>query len=252
MNRLRWAWRELGPEQRFAGVAAFSLLLSMFLPWYQQNAVDRAGIVSQDLNAFAVFSFPEATILLVALGVMGILFLRAENRLPPAPGRDGAFVLAGGAWATFVLFLRLFDKPGVESHGIAANVGVQWGIFFALAAAGLLTYAGLRMQAMRQRPPLILAARARASDAAWTDAGGARTQADRSQHASSPVREVTARAEATSDRERTRTARPSRSRFARGASSSSSVAPPSQKTTSLQLSFDDDEAAPNGETPGEV
>jgi hypothetical protein len=51
--------------------------------------------------------------------------------------------------------LRLFDKPGISSHGIAANVGVQWGIFFALAAAGLLTYAGSRMRgARRPEPPL--------------------------------------------------------------------------------------------------
>jgi hypothetical protein len=52
--------------------------------------------------------------------------------------------------------LRLFDKPGITQHGVAANVGIQWGIFFALAAAGLLAYAGSRMRAgQRPEPPLL-------------------------------------------------------------------------------------------------
>ena len=55
-------------------------------------------------------------------------------------------------WSALLLVLRLFDKPGVTQHGVAANVGVQWGIFFALAAAGLLAYAGSRMRAARSVP----------------------------------------------------------------------------------------------------
>ena len=63
--------------------------------------------------------------------------------------------MAAGLWTVLLLVLRLFDKPGISSHGIAANVGVQWGIFFALGAAGLLTYAGSRMRAARRpEPPL--------------------------------------------------------------------------------------------------
>lgn len=155
IGRFATAWRELNAEQRLAAVAALALLLTMFLPWYQQNAVDRSGIVSQDLDAFAVFSVLEASILIVVLAVLALLFARAERRSPPWPtSADGSIVLSAGAWACFVLVLRLFDKPGVESHGIAADVGVQWGIFFALGAAGLLAYAGTRMRALRLEPPL--------------------------------------------------------------------------------------------------
>ena len=56
-------------------------------------------------------------------------------------------MFAAGLWTAALLVLRLFDKPGISSHGIAGNVGVQWGIFFALAAAGLLAYAGGRLRA---------------------------------------------------------------------------------------------------------
>jgi hypothetical protein len=55
-----------------------------------------------------------------------------------------------------LLILRLFDKPGITAHGVAANVGIQWGIFFALAASGLLALAGSRMRAgERPEPPLL-------------------------------------------------------------------------------------------------
>ncbi len=154
------AWAVLNRDRRFAAVAAVALFATMFLPWYQQNAVVSAAktapLVSRNLDAFAVFSFVEAAVLLVALAVLFLLFARADGRNFHLPGGDGAVVLAAGLWSALLLVLRLFDKPGVTQHGVAANVGVQWGIFFALAAAGLLAYAGSRMRvAQRPGPPLV-------------------------------------------------------------------------------------------------
>lgn len=160
MTRLTRAWRALSPEQRLAAIAALALFVTMLLPWYQQNGVDKAGIVSQDLDAFAVFSFIEAAILLVAIGALVLLFARAEGRAFHLPGSDGTVVLTGGLWTALLLVIRLFDKPSVSAHGIAANVGVQWGIFFALGAAGLLAWAGARMRsAERPEPPLMRSGR---------------------------------------------------------------------------------------------
>ena len=60
-------------------------------------------------------------------------------------------MLAGG-WAAFLIFYRLIDKPG-ETAGVV--VGVRWGIFLALLAAGLLAYTGYRIRAAhRPEPPL--------------------------------------------------------------------------------------------------
>src|ERR1700677_3536947 len=159
MTRLSSAWRALTPEQRLAGGAAAALFVTMFLPWYQQNAVVNeprtAPLQSRNLNAFGVFSFVEAAVLLVAIAVIYLLYARAEGKKFHLPGSDGAVVMAAGLWTALLLVFRLFDKPGISSHGIAANVGVQWGIFFALAAAGLMTYAGSRMRAARRpEPPL--------------------------------------------------------------------------------------------------
>jgi hypothetical protein len=154
------AWGALNRDRRLAALAAVALFATMFLPWYQQNAVvstaKTAPLVSRNLDAFAVFSFVEAAVLLVAVAVLFLLFERAEGRDFQLPGGDGTVVLAAGLWSALLLVLRLFDKPGVTQHGVAANVGVQWGIFFALAAAGLLAYAGSRMRTgQRPEPPLV-------------------------------------------------------------------------------------------------
>ena len=159
MARLMRDWRALDAEQRLAGGAAVALFVTMLLPWYQQNAVVNAPrttpLQSRNLNAFQVFSFVEAAVLLVAVAVIYLLYARTEGREFHLPGSDGAVVLAAGLWTVALLVLRLFDKPGITSHGIAANVGVQWGIFFALAAAGLMAYAGSRMREKRRpEPPL--------------------------------------------------------------------------------------------------
>ena len=117
MTRLRRAWQALDHERRLAAVAAVVLVLSMLLPWYQQNGVVHGVVVSRDLNAFAVFSLIEGLVLLVALGVLALLFAVAERRTLPLLGIDGSLVLGGGSFVALLLFIRLFDKPGVSGKG---------------------------------------------------------------------------------------------------------------------------------------
>jgi hypothetical protein len=159
LARLVAAWRVLAPEARLAAGAALALFVTMLLPWYQQNAVVAGRgepLVSQDLSAFQVFSFVEAAVLLVAIAVLALLFARAEGRAFHLPGGDGTVVMGAGLWVVLLLVWRLFDKPSITGHDVAGNVGIQWGIFFALGAAGLLAYAGSRMRrATRPEPPLV-------------------------------------------------------------------------------------------------
>jgi len=160
MTRLTRDWRALEPDQHLAAGAALALFVTMLLPWYQQNAVVNAPrttpLQSRNLNAFGAFSFVEAAVLLVAVAVIYLLYARAEGREFHLPGSDGAVVMAAGLWTALLLVFRLFDKPGISSHGVAGNVGVQWGIFFALGAAGLLAYAGSRMRSSSRplEPPI--------------------------------------------------------------------------------------------------
>ncbi|MGO9488154.1 MAG: hypothetical protein ACLQBB_03890 [Solirubrobacteraceae bacterium] len=158
VTRISRAWEAMDTDRHLALVGALGLFVSMFLPWYQQNAVvtslKASPLQSRNLNAFQVFSFVEAAVLLVAVALLYMLYARAEGRTFTMPGGDGTVVFAAGVWTALLLIFRLFDKPGISSHGVAGNVGVQWGIFFALAAAGLIAYAGSRMRhAEHGQPP---------------------------------------------------------------------------------------------------
>jgi hypothetical protein len=160
VQRASRIWQGLEREQRLAAGAAAALFVTMFLPWYQQNAVVNARgvapLISRNLNAWAVFSFVEAAVLLVAVAVLVMLAARGEGRDFHLPGSDGAIVMLAGAWVALLLIWRLFDKPSLGGRGVAGNVGIQWGIFFALAAAGTLIWAGSRMRAaQRPEPPFI-------------------------------------------------------------------------------------------------
>jgi hypothetical protein len=150
--RLQQAVRALDPDQRLAGLAALGLLFTLFLPWYEATIVGpRGASTSPTFSAFGVFTFVEAAILLVALGVFALLFARGERRGFHLPGGDGTVILAAGAWAALLLLWRVFDRPDVER---SVQVGITWGFFFAFLAAAALAGAGWRIrQAHRPEPP---------------------------------------------------------------------------------------------------
>ena len=151
LRRLARAWRALGPEQGLAAIAALSLFVTMLLPWYQLQRVTKGQIQTHDVNAFGVFSFVEAAVLLVVLGVLALLFARGEDRGFHLPGGDGTVIFAAGLWAGFLLFFRVLDRP----PGGGYPVGIAWGFFIAFIAAGFLAYAGARLRAAhRPEPPL--------------------------------------------------------------------------------------------------
>ena len=134
-----------------AGLAAAALLVTLFLPWYEATVVERGIATNPGFNAFGVFSFVEAAILVVALGVFALLFARGERRGFHLPGGDGTVILAAGVWAAVLLLWRVFDRPDVAR---ALTVGIQWGFFFAFLAAAALGAAGWRIRAAgRPEPP---------------------------------------------------------------------------------------------------
>jgi hypothetical protein len=147
--------RDMPAELRTAAVAAVALVVSMVLPWYQKSYFAQVRghteAVQDNLSALQAFSFVEGAILLVAVGVVFLAWARADARGFHLPGGDGAVVTAAGGWALLLLVWRLFDKPDVEGP---ATMGVQWGIFGAILAAGALIAAGGRVRAAhRPEPP---------------------------------------------------------------------------------------------------
>jgi hypothetical protein len=187
MTRLARAWGALDPEQRLAAVAAVALLVTMLLPWYELQSLNRrtGAIDSRSISAFGDVSFVEAAVFLVAAGVVALLFARAERRDFHMPGTDGAVVMLAGGWATLLIFYRVFSRPA--GHGYP--VGIQWGFFLAFVAAGLLAYAGWRMRAAAApEPPLVRARRRHAPEHAPTSAPAPASSEDLTVVAAAPAR----------------------------------------------------------------
>jgi hypothetical protein len=141
------ALRELPPESRLTGGAAAALIFSMVLPWYQVDSLGK----DESRSAFAVFTWVEAAILLVAAAVLYLVWARAQRRRFHLPGGDGFVVSLAGGWVLALLIWRLFDKPKIG--GATTTVGIDWGIFVALLAAGALVAAGARVRAAGRPEP---------------------------------------------------------------------------------------------------
>ncbi|MFL5843881.1 MAG: hypothetical protein ACJ762_04240 [Solirubrobacteraceae bacterium] len=150
--RIARAWRALDADQRRAVLAALALLLTMFLPWYEVKVISDGKLVGDHISAFGDVSFIEAAIFLVSVGVLLLLFFRAEQRAFHLPGGDGTVIFAAGAWAAFLLFWRVFDRPDAGTAD-RTTVGIQWGFFLAFIAAGVLTYMGFRLRTAHAAEP---------------------------------------------------------------------------------------------------
>jgi hypothetical protein len=160
-TRLLRAWRVMTHEQRLAAYGAMGLFATLFLPWYQVTLIARSSAAqlqsaSATITGWGAFSFVEAAVLLVAVGVLTLLFRRAEGRAFHVPGGDGWAIAAAGLWAGVLIIWRIFDKQGATTNGPSAtSSGIEWGIFVALAVAGFLAYAGNRIRATHSpEPPL--------------------------------------------------------------------------------------------------
>jgi hypothetical protein len=160
-NRLVRAWKALPGESRLAAYASVGLFVTLFLPWYQVTLIATAKTsklqsASASITGWGAFSFVEAAVLIVAAGVLVLLFQRAEGRAFHLPGGDGGVITAAGLWTCVLIVWRIFDKQGATTNGPSATTsGIEWGIFFALAAAAFLAYSGSRIRAAhRPEPPL--------------------------------------------------------------------------------------------------
>jgi hypothetical protein len=145
-------FRALPSELRLSAAAAGALAVSLILPWYQKSYFQGQKVVQANVSALGVFTFVEAAVLLVAFAVLFLVWARSQRKGFHLPGGDGVAITLAGGWALLLLVWRLFDKPSI--NGIGVTVGIQWGIFGALLAAGALVAAGARVRAAhRPEPP---------------------------------------------------------------------------------------------------
>jgi hypothetical protein len=115
-RRFGRAFRALDTELKAAAVGALLLALSTFGP----------------------FSFVEAAGLLIAAGVLALLFARGDGKRFQLPFADGTLIAGAGVWAGALIVARLFERP------LGQNL-------LALACAAILFLAGARERA--KHPP---------------------------------------------------------------------------------------------------
>jgi hypothetical protein len=114
VSRVTAAFRVLNAEQKAAAAAAALLAVSTFGP----------------------FSWVELAELLLAAGVLALLFARAEGQSFHLPFGDGTIIATAGVWAGILIVARLFERS------LGQNL-------LALACAAILFLAGARERAKR-------------------------------------------------------------------------------------------------------
>jgi hypothetical protein len=136
VSRVTTAFRVLNAEQKAAAAAAALLALSTIGP----------------------FSWVELAELLLAAGVLALLFARAERQSFHLPFGDGTIIATAGVWAGILIVARLLDRP------LGQNL-------LALACAAILFLAGARERAKRPADDIPSVAKAPAESPAGSESG---------------------------------------------------------------------------------
>jgi hypothetical protein len=148
------ALRALPSELKLAGGAAIVLVLTLALPWYEKSAIPpgQTQFQTTSVTGLGAFSFVEGAVLLVAAGVLYLVWARSQRKGFHLPGGDGMVISVAGGWALLLVIWRMFDTPDIK--GAAPTVGIRPGIFIAALAAGALVAVGARVRAAhRPEPP---------------------------------------------------------------------------------------------------
>ena len=79
MAKLIPAFRALPREMQQAAACAGALMLTLFLPWYSAQLLGADGRTF-NRTAWGEFSFVEAAVLLVAAGVLYLVWARSQRK----------------------------------------------------------------------------------------------------------------------------------------------------------------------------
>ncbi|HEX6586705.1 MAG TPA: hypothetical protein VF052_08130 [Solirubrobacterales bacterium] len=152
LGRLSRDLRGLGDNERIAVIGAAVMVGSLLLPWYESP-------ISNDLvvTGFGAFGWAEAALVLIAGATTFFALVGGGGYVPPRPLREWALFVAAGAWAALIVLYRIVDPPQYTLEGHDEPYDLHYAIFVALAGAGIIIAAGLRMRPSerrkRPRPP---------------------------------------------------------------------------------------------------
>lgn len=144
--------RGLGGDERLAVIGVAVIALSLFLPWYGVSVAD--NLVQ---TGFGAASWTEAAIMLTGAATVFLALRVGGGYVPPRPLREWALFVAAGVWIALILGYRMIERPelnfDIDIVAIERTYGLRYGIFVALAGAGLIVAAGIRDRAKRPASP---------------------------------------------------------------------------------------------------
>jgi hypothetical protein len=123
--------RRLRAGECIAGVSGLALFVSLFLPWYGDEAGSRTGW--QSLGAL------DIVLAIVALAALAIPAVTAAHRVPALPLAHQSLTTLAGSVAVLPVLIRVLNMPdwAVEREwglwvGLASTLGVAVGAAMAM------------------------------------------------------------------------------------------------------------------------
>src|SRR3954452_13106609 len=127
--------RRLRAGERIAALGGVTLLVSLFLHWYQGSTLCFAAPQERcfgpaEYTGWESFAVVDVVLALVGLFALAVWFITATQETPAIAIAVSAMLTLFGIFATLLVLIRLADPPGVEDH-----VSKSAGVFVALAGA---------------------------------------------------------------------------------------------------------------------
>jgi hypothetical protein len=121
--------RRLRGGEWIAGISGLVLLVTLFLPWYGDEAGSRTGW--QSLGAL------DVVLTLVALSALAIPIATAFHRVPAVPLALQSLTTLVGVLAVVLVLIRILNMPDWAAER-------EWGVWEALGATLGIVIGGLR------------------------------------------------------------------------------------------------------------
>jgi hypothetical protein len=130
----------LRPSERLAALGALGCAASTLLPWY------RAPVDNLGKTAWGSFGFALLALLITVAAALALLLQSGRGRRPPTPLHEGTLLAAAGIWSGVIIGYLMLDRPTFTLGDFHQEYDLAYGVFVALASAGVLTVAGLRIR----------------------------------------------------------------------------------------------------------
>jgi hypothetical protein len=143
--------RRLRAGEWLAAIAGVSLIVTLFLPWYDTGAGTRAGFdtMRNPVTGFEALSIIDILLVLLAALALALPLLQATQDAPNKPVGAAVLTVVLGTLGVLLVLFRLIDAP-VDGFEVEAGAWLALLATIALTAGGWLSLAA---EYVRGLPP---------------------------------------------------------------------------------------------------